>query len=414
MATRFKNVRLASFSVEGYRSLRSVSFKPNSTFSVLIGPNGAGKTNILQAIRLLALPATSRYVGMMPEESTSTKSSIAAEFLIQRKPVGYRSEIVLARSETNNDVVVKAIEQWNLDAALGTKKGWQEYPRFIFEDEYRRLMMLRRRNPGRRVNRNLADPFINQEEEKILQQVFRFTSSIQYYSASQFTNPSRCPSSFEIEENERIVDTLRNRGPQLSFLGDLYRLSKDSPFEYQTYIEFVGKSGISLINKIVWKQIELSSGSVEVKSGGKIVKRRKKRILIVPLVYIGQAHLSFNQLSEGTFRILALVFYLLTSKANLLLIEEPEISVHHGLLTSVIEAIKGQSVRKQIIVSTHSELVLNMVSPENVFATTYGVSKGTSVLELSRALSMKDYAGLKEYLRTVGSLGEYWARGGLQ
>lgn len=46
---------LEELKVEGFRSLKSVTWKPGR-LNVLIGPNGGGKSNILSALRLLATP----------------------------------------------------------------------------------------------------------------------------------------------------------------------------------------------------------------------------------------------------------------------------------------------------------------------------------------------------------------------
>src|SRR5690606_31988632 len=161
-------------------------------------------------------------------------------------------------------------------------------------------------------------------------------------------NPSRTPSSFEIEENDRVVETYSDRGPHLSFVSGLYQTSKNNPDLYENYLNIVGPSGIGLIQTIKWKPVVLSSGTVDVRTVGRGVRRRKKRVLIVPVVTVNKSKLSFNQLSEGTFRTLALLFYLATDESRLLLVEEPEVCVHHGLLRSVIEAIKTYSTRKQI------------------------------------------------------------------
>ena len=413
MATKSLQPHLSSFSIRGYRSLRNVAFNPSCTLSVLIGANGSGKTNVLQALRLLNLSNSSR-IRSPAERASATRCEIAAAFRIGSKQLGYRSTVLLARSETNNDQIVVGKEEWNL-TEFGDDGGWREIPRYIFDPDFsrhvvsltrRRVVTSSRPHPSRALIPDIV-------ARRALQAVIQFTESIRYYSASQFTDPSKCPSSFEIEENNRVVESYTNRGPHLSFLADLYRLFRNSPGTYKSYLEFVGPTGIGLLHSIEWKHITLSSSTVDVKTGGKIVKRKKNRILIVPIVHFRKSHLSFNQLSEGTFRTLALIFYLMTSPAGLLLIEEPEVCVHHGLLKSVVEAIKAQSARKQVIVSTHSELVLDSVTPENVFSVTNLSTRGTAVKHLPKSMSVKDYSALKNYLKTAGSLGEYWTHGGM-
>ena len=63
-------------------------------------------------------------------------------------------------------------------------------------------------------------------------------------------------------------------------------------------------------------------------------------MLAIPTVIRDADRLSFNQLSEGTFRALALIFYLMADDSDLLLLEEPEVGVvHSGLLVSLLKLI---------------------------------------------------------------------------
>jgi len=179
---------------------------------------------------------------------------------------------------------------------------------------------------------------------------------------------------------------------------------------YATYMSLVDRKGLNLIQKIKWKETKYSTRAYEVRAGSVITKSRK-RLLIIPTVYIGDSQLSFAQLSEGTFRTLAILFYVVTDKSRLLLIEEPEVCVHHGLLTSVIDIIREFAREKQIIFSTHSENVLDQLEPEQVRLVSKGKG-GTIVSTISRNMSKRQFQALKEYLQTKGSLGEYWRHSG--
>ena len=64
-------------------------------------------------------------------------------------------------------------------------------------------------------------------------------------------------------------------------------------------------------------------------------------MLVVPQFVIGTNALSPNDFSEGTFKTITLLFYLMTEKSSALLIEEPEVCVHHGLLSSIVRADQG-------------------------------------------------------------------------
>ena len=104
-------------------------------------------------------------------------------------------------------------------------------------------------------------------------------------------------------------------GAHLSFLFDLYTLKTKEPSSFANFLSLVDHRGVNLIDRIRWKKVNVSSHSVEVKSGGRLVKKDRQRILIIPTVRIGDDDLSFNQLSEGTFRTLAMLFYIMTDKS---------------------------------------------------------------------------------------------------
>lgn len=411
-----RDVLLHSFSIRRYRSLKRTGFDPHPELSVLIGPNGSGKTNLLHAIQLLRISASQRLREEQPPR-LANRCNLAATFAIGKRRIGYRATMVFTASERNRDEVITAHEGWNL-RDFGGEDSWREIPRPFFDPRFQQHFYSVRTPSGHRViRRNFAPgvfPNIKPSEIDVLRAVHSFKSSIKYYSASQFTNPSRCPSSFEIEGDNRVIETYADRGPHFSFVSNLFQTYKNHRDLYERYLGIVGRSGIGLIDSIRWKPITLSTGTVDVQTGGKIVRRRKKRILIVPIVSLRRIQLSFNQLSEGTFRTLALLYYLVTDPSGLLLVEEPEVCVHHGLLNSVIQAIKSYSVRKQIIISTHSELVLDSVKPANVFSVMHQAVRGTTVRPLSRSMSSRDFVAMKDYLATAGSLGEYWTHGGIE
>jgi len=121
-----------------------------------------------------------------------------------------------------------------------------------------------------------------------------------------------------------------------------------------------------------------------------------------------------GQLSEGTFKTITLLFYLITERSSALLIEEPEVCVHHGLLVSIIELIKTYSRQKQIILSTHSDFILDQVEPRHVYRVKRDNEDGTKVTHIEKALSAGELKALKLYLETEGNLGEYWRHGSLE
>ena len=192
----------------------------------------------------------------------------------------------------------------------------------------------------------------------------------------------------------------------------MYNLKKTNPDRYAVYQQFVSKQELGLISRLTWKEVELSSSTVSINSGGKVNKVKNYKTLVIPKIQIGQSHITFSQLSEGTFKTLALIFYIMTDSSSCLLIEEPEVCVHHGLLTRIISTIKAYSSEKQVILSTHSDLVLDLLEPKNVFVVAM-TSTGTTTTGLESWIDKNGRTALKTYLAESGTLGEYWRSGGL-
>jgi hypothetical protein len=74
----------------------------------------------------------------------------------------------------------------------------------------------------------------------------------------------------------------------------------------------------------------------------------------------GSLDLSASQVSDGTLRLLGLLLVVFQSPPpSVILVEEPELSLHPGNLGLVLDLIKVASHRSQVIVTTHSPELLD-------------------------------------------------------
>jgi ABC-type Mn2+/Zn2+ transport system ATPase subunit len=251
------------------------------------------------------------------------------------------------------------------------------------------------------------------EEMKFGLELVTYLTNISYYSATQFSDPTKCPISLELEDS-RLVRPFRKSKTHEQFLYDLYRAYKLDMKSFKKFINAVNQNGIGLIDDITFFDHNIPSSSLKVRAGGQVQKIEKIKNIVVPSIVIDGLNLSPNQLSEGSFKTLALVFYILNDESDLLLIEEPEVCVHHGLLSSIIELIKSQSKSKQIFISTHSDYVLDKLEPENIVLVKKTKQTGTIASSLPKSLSKNDFKALKDYLKNSGNLGEYWKEGGFE
>lgn len=423
-------IRLGHFRLSAYRSCQHTAFEPHPRLTALIGPNGSGKTNVLHGLLLLRDASPRRRYMSDDRDIFTLRCRIEATFVVNARAVPYRASIVFRPTDRNRDDVLEIREKFNFKS-IDHKDEWIDpLETMVLHSRHYPTLTTRRptqrqhtashvvRTPDGRyivLDPSSAGTRPRPSDNRVvnaLHAIQDFRSRISYYSASQFTNPSLCPTSFEIDSSGDLRDTSIRGTTHIRFMYDLYKKYETDPDAYANYMGLVGKGGLSLIDKIAWKRSTAASNSYEVRSGGTVVKKKRNTILIIPTVHAGQSQLSLNQLSEGTFRSLAMLFYIITGQSSMLLLEEPEVCVHHGLLASFVEVMKQYSKYKQMIISTHSDYVIDKLHPENVLLVRNDPARGTTVRPISKAMSTRQYAALKEYLRTIGNLGEYWRHSG--
>ena len=76
---------------------------------------------------------------------------------------------------------------------------------------------------------------------------------------------------------------------------------------------------------------------------------------------------SVGEVSDGTIQTLALLVAIFDSRFSMLVIEEPENSVHPWIIRRLMDACMTAATARQIVLTTHSPLVINAVAPESVY-----------------------------------------------
>jgi ABC-type Mn2+/Zn2+ transport system ATPase subunit len=417
------SARIKSFQVASYRSCQNTVFSPDPQLSALIGINGSGKTNLLNAMVLIRKIHSTRHYRSHSKASPNI-CKLNIDFSLGDKQVRYQADVDYAANERNMEEVLNAQEQWNIKDLTG-KDEWLHFPSYLLRpgisEEPQRLaeyLIMRSIESQDGPTRKQFEELTNTSKGILdsLEPISHLLSRISYYSASQYTNPSECPAYFSLEEDDdHSLPRFRpysSKGPHTRFLHDLYKFKVKNPQGFEEFESIAGPKGLGLVDKITFHVFPVPTSEIEVRTGGTIVKKKIRKVIVVPHFIIRKTKLCPGQLSEGTFKTLAVLLYLGADASELLLLEEPEVCIHHGLLHSLVELIKTHSMHKQIIISTHSDSVLDQLSPENVFLVRNVPRKGTVVDHLPKSMSAKNYLALKMYLTDAGNLGEYWKDAG--
>lgn len=396
---RIEEIRLGN-----YRSCVNTKVEMNTDLTALIGVNGAGKTNILMGLLLLkqmVLPSL-RYPTSIKQVNDMRRSSIEVFFEIDER----RSKISVDLwfdSTQSVDTVIRAdvkFRNLNTKGSRLTPVESEAMPFLHYASTHNEKFGAMRYRTARGLKK--LDPD--------LIEFIQHMAKMRYYSATQFSDPSKSPISIELDESGAASRSGRLNSHE-KFLHDLFSSNKTSPKLFRRYKNLVGSEGLQLVDSISFTTYPIPSSSIKVGPGGKVQTIRSKRTMVVPNFIVDKLQLSPNQLSEGTFKTLALIFYILDEDTDVLLIEEPEVCVHHGLLNSIIDLLKVQSRHKQILVSTHSDYVMDKLAPENVVVVRK-MELGTKATALNKTLPRTDLRALKNYLDEAGNLGDYWKESG--
>ncbi len=138
-------------------------------------------------------------------------------------------------------------------------------------------------------------------------------------------------------------------------------------------------------------------------------KPRPSRVYELALETSQGSTVSSSYISDGVLLYMAyLVLTMGPSSQSILMLEEPETGIHPGLLEKVLLLLRGLSEGRdskpgvQVILTTHSPLLLNLVEPSEIRVVSRGADGGTQVTPFENA------SDLKRLLEFQGP-GEIWA-----
>lgn len=112
-----------------------------------------------------------------------------------------------------------------------------------------------------------------------------------------------------------------------------------------------------------------------------------------------------TRLSDGTLRFLCLLAILChPNPPPLICIEEPELGLHPDIMTTLAEIIKQASTRTQLIITTHSDVLVDAFSEEPEFILVCEKEHNSTTMK------RLDRQALSEWLKKY-ALGELWRMG---
>lgn len=373
-----------------------LSFGPSTDWldmqplNVLIGPNGSGKSNLIEALGLLH--AAPRDIASPIREGGGVqdwiwkgepKAKYASIDVMLSNPdhqVPLRYLLAFAergqRFELTNERIETAVPLGHHDRPymyFGYENG---IPYINHKTEGRRQLARSKINPEQSILAQRQEPD-DYPELSFLGQVFGHIRLYREWSFGRFT-PPRLPQKPDLP-NEFLMDDARNLGLVIN------RMRKDP------------KAREKLLSSLQKLYEGVNDFEVDINGGTVQLMMQESKMPFIPA----------TRLSDGTLRYLCLLAILCHPEPPpLVCIDEPELGLHPDILPTLARLLKDASARCQLIVTTHSDALVDELSdtPESVVV----CEKHEGQTSLRR-LSKEDLATwLKQY-----NLGELWCRGDL-
>lgn len=367
-----------TLAIAGYRSIRDLVL-PLDRLTVVTGRNGTGKSSFYKALRLLAdvaqgnaiasmaaeggLPSTlwagpERYsramrAGEQPVQGTVRKAPVSLKLGFASEDYGYAIDLgmpIPARSMFNLDPEIKAEAVWAGDVlsrrnVFATRTG----PAVTALDAGgRRSVVTSRLAPYDSMMTHVADPQALPELLLLRERMrgWRFYDHFRTDPASP-------------------VRTVRagTRTPALSAEGS------DLPAALQTIREIGDGPGLAAAIDDAFP----GAGIDIADAGGLFELSMRQKGLLRPL--------RASELSDGTLRYLLLLAALMTPRPpELIVLNEPETSLHPDLIGPLARLVVGAARQCQIVVVTHDDVLADQLADQGALSHAFSKSLGETTV----------------------------------
>lgn len=361
---------------------------PLRNLNVLIGANGSGKSNFLEVLALLKAAPQNLYepvnqAGGIHEwlwkgPDQATEATIEAVVIDESGEKNLRHVLVIGEHGERFEVMDERIESTSTTTAQDPSDIFYNYqrgnPLLIDVDSNKNTLQRDDIIPGRSILAQVKEPrrypelaYLSKRYSDI--RLFRNwsfgpTTSIRYSHSLDWSN-----------------DFPSDGGDNLALVYSA--LSTHSKNEVRTALNDLYADIVDISTPFGFGQVQL------------VVEER------------GGRRISAARLSDGTLRYLWLLVILLhPTPPPLIAIEEPELGLHPDVLPNLVKLMRQASERTQLVVTTHSEIIVDALSDEPDAVIVCEKVDGRSQFERLDAERLKHW--LDRY-----SLGQLWTKGGI-
>jgi predicted ATPase len=378
---------IATLAVENYRSLRRL-IVPLASLTVVTGGNGTGKSSLYRALRLLADAARNGAVAALAREGGLPSTLWAGPETIGR---AVREGIQPVQSVVRGKSVSLRLgfggEEFSYAIDFGFPAGGG-LGAFKLDPEIKRECIWN--GPLLRPAAVLCERDSNIVRIRADRRAWSEPYQIRPYDSmlSEFADPGQAPEVLRVREQVRswrFYDHIRTDAAapaRASQIGTRTLVMSDDGADVAAALQTIREVGdANALDEAVDLAFPGSRVTVEAEGGGRLGVRLHQHGLLRPL--------SAAELSDGTLRYLLWAAALLAPRpAGLLVLNEPETSLHPELLVPLARLITAAASRSQVIAVSHAQVLVNALHRATQEA---GIS--TSTIELIKDFGETRVAG---------------------
>ena len=346
------HININYLAVKNFGCIKDVTAKL-SPIHAFIGPNDSGKSTLLRALRTAMQLLAGHFNGAFPEIKPNKKCQ-------PFHPGNHNNATIAIESKENFNYGIQISEGENLNEKLKMYKG-------------------KMKGMPIQHKRQIWAPHLKKSQQPSIR------TSLPGITPPRLVrlDPDSMRTPGRLIPSEQQIDLTNEKGIGIASIYDALINRKLDGFLA------IRESVVSLfptVKTIALKNVEASGGmitkelEIELKDGSRV---------------------SSQFMSEGLLYYLAFAALKHIDPASILLIEEPENGLHPSRIKDIMSIFREISNETQVLIATHSPLVINELNPDEVTIIWRDDTKGTQALPISETANFKERS-------KVYALGELW------